>query len=194
MAGVNSLEGESGITNSQSKVFDQLHFPVGTTYVIYRRDNNKTYDARYSCIADQNYVPSEYTNLADNQSVTATFSVSDKGEPSISYQVITQESNYWISTPFAGHKGFDGGEQNKQHKSDGKDNNTMFAVECQGVQGGAQGDYYLYKYMEKENSWDGKLAQAGVKDGNNDNVEVATNADEYGFHGGNEMHSVWVRW
>ena len=194
LAGVTSLEGESGITNSQSKVFDQLHFPVGTTYVIYRRDNNKTYDARYSCIADQNYVPSEYTNLADNQSVTTTFSVSDKGEPSISYQVITQESNYWISTPFAGHKGFDGGEQNKQHKSDGKDNNTMFAVECQGVQGGAQGDYYLYKYMEKENSWDGKLAQAGVKDGNNDNVEVATNADEYGFHGGNDMHSVWVRW
>ncbi len=194
LAGVTSLEGESGITLGENKAFEQLHFPVGTTYVIYRRDNNKTYDARYSCIADQNYVPETYTNLNANQSVTATLDVSGQGEVSIQYEVITQESNYWISTTFAGHKGFDGGEQNKQHKSDGKDNNTMFAVACQGVQGGAQGDFYLYKYMEKEGTWSGNLAQAGVKDANNGNIEVATNADEYGFHGGEDMHSVWVRW
>ena len=194
LAGINSLEGESGITNGQNKVLEGLHFPVGTTYVIYRRDNNKAYDALYSCMVDQNYVADTYTGLNSNQSVTATFSVSGTGELNVSYEVVTQEPNYWISTPFAGHKGFTGGEQNKQHKSDGQDNNTMLAVDCQGVQGGAQGDFYLYKYMEKESSWSGNLAQAGVKDGNNDNVEVATNADEYGFHGGDDMHSVWVRW
>ncbi len=194
LAGINSLDGETGITNGQNKVLEGLHFPVGTTYVIYRRDNNKAYDALYSCLVGQNYVADTYTGLNSNQSVTATFSVSEIGELNVSYEVVTQEPNYWISTPFAGHTGFEGGEQNKQHKSDGKDNNTMFAVECQGVQGGAQGDFYLYKYMEKKPSWSGNLAQAGVKDGNNDNVEVATNADEYGFHGGDDMHSVWVRW
>ena len=71
----------------------------------------------------------------------------------------------------------------------------MLAVNCQGVQGGAQGDYYLYKFMEKENSWSGNLAQAGVKDAYNNNTEVATNNNsEYGFHNGADMHSVWVRW
>lgn len=107
---------------------------------------------------------------------------------------ICSASNYWISTPFAGHTGFDGGEQNVQHTSNGLDNNTMLEVDCQGVQGGAQGDFYLYKYMIKEKSWNGNLAQAGVKDANNNNAEVATNADSYGFDNNANKHDVWVRW
>ena len=107
---------------------------------------------------------------------------------------ICPANNYWISTPFAGHEGFDGGEQNVQHTSNGLDNNTMLAVDCQGVQGGAQGDFYLYKYMKKESTWNGNLAQAGVKDANNNNEEVATNSDSYVFDNNANKHDVWVRW
>lgn len=107
---------------------------------------------------------------------------------------ICPANNYWISTPFAGHTGFDGGEQNVQHTSNGLDNNTMLEVDCQGVQGGAQGDFYLYKYMKKESTWNGNLAQAGVKDANNNNAEVATNSDSYGFDNNANKHDVWVRW
>ena len=190
-----SLEGETGITNGGSKVFENLQLPAGSSYIIYRRDNNRTYDAVYSCIVEQNNVSNEHSGLESNQFTTATFEVSDTGMPSIRFETTTKNDRYWISTPFAGHTGFDGSEQNKQHYSEELDNNTMLAVNCQGVQGGAQGDYYLYKFMEKENSWSGNLAQAGVKDAYNNNTEVATNNNsEYGFHNGADMHSVWVRW
>ena len=101
--------------------------------------------------------------------------------------------NYWISTPFAGHKGFDGGEQNVQHKSDDLDNNTLHVVDCQGTQGGAQGDFYLYKCMIPENNWNGALASSGVKDSYNNNQEVSTFTDSYNFHNGLK-NNVWVRW
>lgn len=195
ITGCTSLSGETGITLKESASFENLHMPTGTTYAIYKRDNAKSYDALYSCIVEQNYIASEFTNLPVNQSVTATLTVDAEGNTAVTFTTQEKEPNYWVSTLFAGQTGFDHGTKDSQVKSDGKDNNTMFAVNCAGNQAGATGNFYLYKFMEKNPGWSyNELANSGVKDGNNNNVEVATHADPYQFHNGDGMASVWVRW
>lgn len=195
ITGCTSLSGETGITFEESASFKNLHFPTGATYAIYKRDNAKSYDALYSCIVDQNYIASEFTNLPVNQSVTATLTVDADGNTTVTFTTQEKEPNYWVSTLFAGQTGFDHGTKDSQVKSDGKDNNTMFAVNCTGNQAGATGNFYLYKFMEKNSGWNyNELANSGVKDGNNNNVEVATHTDPYQFHDGKGMESVWVRW
>ncbi len=200
ITGCTSLNGETGITLKESASFENLHLPTGATYAIYKRDNVKSYDALYSCIVYQNYIPSEFTNLPVNQSVTATLTVDADGKTTVTFSTEEKEPKYWVSTVFAGQEGFNGGKKDEQVESDNTDNNTMLVVDCTGQQAGATGNFYLYKYMVCNDKWGAEndanatqdFANSGVKDGNNNNAEVATHADGYKFHKG--QNSVWVRW
>ncbi len=186
-----SLVGETGVAKGESISFENVKVPDGAVYIVYSTYNLNTYDAELSCQYHQQYVPYDKTNVG----VTATLTVDENNLPSVSFTKTDFGHAYWVSTPFAGRKGFEGSQQNVQITSNDARNNTMFKVDCNGLKAGAKGDYYLYKYMQYDSSnpWVGELANSGIKDGAKSNTEVATINDAYSFNDG-MTHNIWVRW